>query len=299
MTGVAFTTDSDHVLLSIGDISAALGTLDPAFATPHDLVQVWNLTGTPAVRTLVQGTGRANGLALTPNRQTLAVNLTNGQNRSKIELRQVADGRLLRTLNVPEGGVAFSPDGQLLLGAGPDGATLWQVADGARVRALDTMISHSLQFTPDGQTVAIGPHLWAVAPARQILALPDGTGQVAFGPDSRLFAAIDLRGRRVQLRQLPDGTVVRNLDDKWDGQPRCIAFTPGGRLLAVGTGSGELGVWRVADGALLLHTNLAHDPGDPLHTRHPVTALAFAPDGRHLAAGGERFAQVLDVSGLR
>jgi WD40 repeat protein len=68
-----------------------------------------------------------------------------------------------------------------------------------------------------------------------------------------------------------------------------LAFSPDGKILATGGGvpsrEGELKLWRVADGGLVLNVPKAH--GDS------INALAFSPDGDSLAtASSDRLARV-------
>lgn len=72
-----------------------------------------------------------------------------------------------------------------------------------------------------------------------------------------------------------------------------LAFSPDGSLIATGGGepsrSGEIKIWRVADGSLV------RDLG-PVHS-DSVLALAFSPRGNQLASGGaDRFARISEVA---
>ena len=71
-----------------------------------------------------------------------------------------------------------------------------------------------------------------------------------------------------------------------------VAFNPTGTLIATGSGSpsrsGELKIWRVSDGALLVDKPEAHSD--------TIVGLDFSPDGRYLAtASSDRFARVFRV----
>jgi RNA polymerase sigma factor (sigma-70 family) len=83
---------------------------------------------------------------------------------------------------------------------------------------------------------------------------------------------------------LPEGAVVRvgsaRLRADADALITVVAFSSDGRRLAYGTENGLVHVCTAADGKPLLEFR-------PDDTRfHPVTELAFSPDGRTLAAGG-------------
>ena len=71
-----------------------------------------------------------------------------------------------------------------------------------------------------------------------------------------------------------------------------LAFNPNGSLLATGSGSpsrsGQLKIWRVADGSLVSEIEDAHSD--------TIVGLEFSPDGEHLAtASTDRFAKVFRV----
>ncbi len=71
-----------------------------------------------------------------------------------------------------------------------------------------------------------------------------------------------------------------------------VAFSPNGTLLATGSGSpsrsGQLKIWRVADGSLLMEMEDAHSD--------TIVGLEFSPDGQHVAtASTDRFAKVFSL----
>jgi WD40 repeat protein len=164
--------------------------------------------------------GWVSALAYAPDGQLLAA----GHFDCIVRLWQVGEGRLLHTLErqgyaCMASGLAFSPDGRHLAGAGaqvgPDFvARVWQVADGSLVADLPLSAeSTDVAFSPDGQILAV--------------AARDG----------------------VTLWRMPDGTLVHTLEMAPDEEGRTwatsLAFSPDGRRLAVARWSGDLELWQV------------------------------------------------------
>ncbi|MEZ4866975.1 MAG: HEAT repeat domain-containing protein [Caldilineaceae bacterium] len=209
------------------------------------------------------------------------------------EVRQRLEGRVAFLT-----GAAFAPDGQQLVLAGWDGATLWDLSEGRLVRTFrhpPTLTPAHLQasegrwrqgkltsvaFTPDGTQLLTGGSdqravLWEVESGRivRIFATEGIVEGVAIAPDgSRALLGCQ---QYALLVDLATGEEVHRFTGL-AAQVRSVAFAPDGKQIL--TGSVESLLWDVASGAALQRFQPANG------------ASAFAPDGRSVLTGVRNFA---------
>jgi WD40 repeat protein len=212
------------------------------------------LTGAQQRALIQDRAGPVRGLSLSADGKTLVAQYGSGlvavwdlaTDRPRHRLGGAADAVLSAVL----------PDGKQFLMADLGGRLcLWDAVTGKRVRALEVDMS------------ATGPG-GAVRPPRLLC--------LAVSPDSKLLACGGWDSA-VILCSVETGKVVGRVEKPSRDKTLALAFAPGGRVLAVGNGSGVF-LFDVASGKEL--RRLDTPPG------LPCDFLAFAPDGKTLAGIG-------------
>jgi WD40 repeat protein len=194
----------------------------------------------------------------------------------------------------PVGVVVYSPDGRRLFSCGnhpgqEDGAALWDVASGRRLRpllrSLGPVLVRQAAFDPGGHVLLLAcgdgrARLWdteadaeidpdrPLAHAREVMAC-------AFGPEGRRA----LTGCQDGTARLWDVEARRPLLEplRHDAEVSAVAFRPDGRTLLTGCTDGTARFWDAASGQPL---------GPTLGNVGGVRAIAFDRDSRRAATGG-------------
>jgi RNA polymerase sigma factor (sigma-70 family) len=194
--------------------------------------------------------------------------------------------------------VTFSPDGKALASACVEDkhVFLWDTATG-KVR--HTLPGHDkpnvVRFSPDGRLLAVGGedskiHLWDAATGRELQQLRGHVGPIyglAFSPDSMMLASGAGSSAPSALAHPPEDAVIRLWDLKTGkcrpllgppGLASSLAFSPDGKLLAVGGGGTSIYLIDIATGKRQ-QQYIGHEGR--------IFRVALSPDGSTLASGGE------------
>ena len=195
----------------------------------------------------------------------------------------VDDGKAIAVLpagRTPVTNAAFGPHGFVITTAADGRVRLWRPQLTPRLKLLARAGSRAraAAFTRDGRRLVVATPSEVIVfddRGRRLTRLHVAKAQsVTLSDDgSRVAYAV---GRRVVVRRVADG----RLDDAFTAPsaPRALAFSPHGRVLAVGTRTGDVQARRLGTGETTVLTS--HDGA--------VTSLAFSPAGNRIAAGHSR-----------
>ncbi len=230
--------------------------------------------------------------ALSPDRKLLAT----GTMEKELRIWDVTSGRKTSTLTGHSGevrAVAFSPNGKLLVSASGE-VKVWDVASGmeASIRLKHIEPIFSFAFSPDSKLLAAGyfdekVRIFELESGKVLFTLSghgNTVGAVAFSPDGKTLATAggNQFGRnepnKLRLWEVASGTMVRAVPGlKKDGAVKAIAFSPDGKVVAVGGTNNQLVLWDAGTGKEIR----------VLEAKDKIFSLAFAPGGKTLAAAGD------------
>jgi WD40 repeat protein len=259
------------------------------------LLHIWRLSSEKPAAPPVDGLSSNDllSLAVSPHGDSLAGAGSNGR-VSLVDLGTAAP-RPIFADSASVFAVAFTPDGQEVVGGDRDGVLkVWDIAKGT---SAVTVNGHGQQIIDldrgaDGRTwVTIGRdqqlRVWRAHLPAATRTLATGSGApakgVAFSPDGETVAVGDRSGRVELWHWSADaGTTAF---DAHEGEVWAVAFAPDGSRLASGDRGGEVVVRDLADGSLSRH----RVGGEP------IWSLQFFPGSTTLLIGTSRSVRTLDV----
>ena len=250
----------------------------------------------PDPRTLIGHTEWVMSVAFSPTGQILA---SAGSGDKQVKLWNVETGTLLRTLVMKNAvlSVKFSPDGKLMAtggGSHPNHLgelTLWDTQTWTPSKSLSGHADKvfSVAFSSDGKTLASGSQdktvkLWDVqtgALKRTLVGHTDTVSSVVFSPDGKSLASScylvsEGTDESVKLWDAETGALRLTLPSY--GPP--VMFSPDGKTLAARY---EVSTVRLLDP----QTARVKQTLDIRYDQGVVDAIAFSPDGKSVASGGE------------
>ena len=174
--------------------------------------------------------------------------------------------------------IAFSRDGKQIATGGADKfGRVWNVSDGEEVCVVTPGYAVTgISFSKDGKALATGSwggQVWEIESKKRLKHLESHTGFVtcaSYSPSGKMLATAGLDGT-AKLYDLATWEEVKSLTH--GEQVNCMAFSFDGKVLAT-AGDTSLKIW---DTETWQDRHTSKSP--------PVTAIAFAHDGKQIATG--------------
>jgi len=270
----------------------------------NGMYKLWDVSSGKLLRVLDKSSAVKYKIAFSPDGRHVAAA------SDRFYVWETATGKTIHALPGHPGkrvySVSFSPDGKTVATAGCDTTTrIWSLETGGLVRVIpydrEEACVHSAVFSPDGKTLAIGGvcqnnvtfSLWDAGTGEQnkkIVVVPDDVDiidQLAYSPDGKYLAVRAYAKREAWIFKAASGELVRRLEEPGvPGEPSQpfkldkFCFSPNGRYLACLHNFNEIAIFEVDNGVLVKRIPTEAHQG-------PTYALAFSPDGKYLATGGE------------
>ena len=251
-------------------------------------VRVWSLKDPRNGPTVLDHPKGVLGIAFTPDSE----NLISGAEDRIIRSWEWKRGRVSREMapmNPPfYGSMALSPDGRMLaFGTRTGNVGVCVVKTGETIKSFK---AHSrawdcgLEFSRDGRMLVSvgyeGVKVWETAGWTQIAAREPKRKTVTplkprFSPDSRSLA-FALDGRTISIIRIGEGWEELHQMRLTGELPQCFAYSPNGRIFAIGTAEGTVRLWNATTTERLGQVELG---------RAAVRSLVFSPDGKRIGAG--------------
>jgi WD40 repeat protein len=159
---------------------------------------------------------------------------------SELPVQHIPPGRLAEAYDI-----AFAPNADVLAVLSATAVDLWRGSEDtpSTTIRIDTE-ANSIALASDGRMLAISMEetiqIWQSATREHLNTLGTGAHWLLFSPDGLTLAAA--KGAIVHIWSVPNGRLLATLTGHV-GVITCIAFAPGGRVLATGADDGTIRVW--------------------------------------------------------
>jgi WD40 repeat protein len=257
-------------------------------------VRMWDTTTGMEIKGEVQG----ESMAISPDSKTLAVGRCRGDRVLLLDASSLKEKGSLPSDRIIKG-LAFSPDGRFLAGAGGkmwgeyigrplhgNSVVLWDIREKKQPRRLVTGdVNGRFAFTPDSKMLACASSggseifLWDTSTGRRLVH-HSGHGRavdaLAVSSDGQFTASVARDG--LYLWKTASGEALEKLSSRDDRSPVCL-FSPDGKQLITSGPAGSVQVWEVSSGKELHRFKLRVND-------EPVTveAAVVSADGKRLSA---------------
>jgi len=231
------------------------------------------------------GGGNICDLLLSKDGKTLVSNTYYGSRT--VCVWEMVTGKLLRQFPgcFERRNIALSPNGKLVAVGQEKTILLWDIDSGKEVCRLAHPDATGFAFSPDGKILAAADHgpyilMWDIAIGKNIAEIPwqrgnSSVAQLTFTPDGKTLIAGENFDSKISLVDVASRKTRHQLDAR-GGVIFSFALSPDGGLLATGGRKGDIPIWDVKTGKLIQKLQAKG--------RKDCTGVAFAPDGKTLAA---------------
>ncbi|MCS7197458.1 MAG: hypothetical protein NZ930_02035 [Candidatus Bipolaricaulota bacterium] len=232
---------------------------------------------------------RGHALAFSPDGQLLAVVEPQAVTLWRIADGKRVRSHSCRVTSFTGYLVAFSPDGALLAAACEHQIIAWNVSDGSQFFSARSWRVGGIAFSPDGQLLAVngtGVKLYSARDGKEVRTLLQasyclGSCAVAFSTDGQLVAASP-DGDSITVWRVSNGQEVRSYvtQSEYWSDIQALAFVPSSKIVAIAEGE-VIKLWDVENDQWV---GILQGHGGSIDSR--IKTLAASPDGKYLASGG-------------
>lgn len=219
-----------------------------------------------------------------------------GDEGGGIKITEIGTGKVTKRLGGDQStytSIAVSPNSQLMATKDLQEISIWDLANGRKLRSATCKDWSEVTYSPDGRFLGAGCKdssggfkLWGADSGNELSVSLKSEGaahQVYFFPDGKSFTTLEPYSIEVAIRDISDGKVLRMLPIFGKGANNSSpAVSPDGKLIAtiIGHEKREIKLWDVANGSLVRSFEVKNYRGW-------YSYVAFSPDGQLLATYGD------------